>query len=73
MCIVVFTGIWIIAPNEYDDRTATTGSAKQYTGSAINRIVKKVLSKLDYQSDSLYTLYRNDEGEVSDIQYDSYH
>ncbi len=29
-------------------------AAKQYTGSAINRIVKKVLTKLDYQSDSLY-------------------
>ncbi len=47
-------------------------AAKQYTGSAINRIVKKVLSKLDYQSDSLYTLYRNDKGEISDILYDSY-
>ncbi|MEF2784055.1 sporulation protein YunB [Erysipelotrichaceae bacterium HCN-30851] len=47
-------------------------AAKQYTGSAINRIVKKVLTKLDYQSDSLYQFYRNDEGEVSDIQYDSY-
>ncbi len=47
-------------------------AAKQYTGSAINRIVKKVLTKLEYQSDALYQLYRNDEGEISDIQYDSY-
>ena len=47
-------------------------AAKQYTGSAINRIVKKILTKLEYQSDTLYQLYRNDEGEISDIQYDSY-
>lgn len=47
-------------------------AAKQYTGSAINRIVKNVLTKLEYQSDDLFRLYRNDQKEISDIQYDSF-
>jgi sporulation protein YunB len=45
--------------------------AKQHTGFAINNIVKEVLADMEYESDELLKVERNEAQEVTSIEYDS--
>lgn len=47
-------------------------TAKQYTGFAINNVVKEVLADLEYDSKKLMDVKVNSNGEITSIDYDSY-